>query len=361
MVTAFPIPRIRNLSRSKFVKNTYLLIARGVKTGSFTVFLSLSLAGFFPGVECLALASDRSNSILLAKSCLVRFATVAEAKARLAERDVYVKNLSAFERAAKIKKGGPVSTDEYLAFIQNQALEWSNADRKKLALVIAEVKPKLAKFANYLPERIRLIKTTGNDEGAAPYTRGASIVLPERFIRQSVNSLERLFYHELFHIASRGNPKLRDELYAIIGYEKCGPISLPDEMMPRRISNPDAPVIEHCIRVSKDGELRWCAPVLFSRKSKYDPKTGGTFFRYLQFRLMVIDRKTSKAILKDGKPILWNHQTVEGFFEQIGRNTDYVIHPEETLANNFIHLMSEKQNLKNPEIPKKIEAVLKLN
>jgi hypothetical protein len=74
---------------------------------------------------------------------------------------------------------------------------------------------------------------------------------------------------------------------------------------------------------------------------------------------MAIDRKTSKAILKDGKPILWNPYAVKGFFEQIGRNTNYVIHPEETLANNFIHLMMAKQDLKTPEIPYKIEAVLK--
>jgi hypothetical protein len=49
---------------------------------------------------------------------------------------------------------------------------------------------------------------------------------------------------------------------------------------------------------------------------------------------------------------------VEGFFEQIGRNTNYIIHPEETLANNFVHLMTAKQDLKNPEIPEKIEQLL---
>jgi hypothetical protein len=49
---------------------------------------------------------------------------------------------------------------------------------------------------------------------------------------------------------------------------------------------------------------------------------------------------------------------VEGFFEQIGRNTNYIIHPEETLANNFVHLMTGKQDLKNPEILEKIEAML---
>jgi hypothetical protein len=129
-------------------------------------------------------------------------------------------------------------------------------------------------------------------------------------------------------------------------------------MMPRRISNPDAPVVEHCIRVSKDGEPLWCAPVLFSRTPKYEPKTGGTFFRYLEFRLMVIDRKSAKATLKDGKPLLLKPDAVEGFYEQIGRNTGYIIHPEETLANNFVHLMTGRHGLKNPEIPEQIEKLL---
>ena len=294
----------------------------------------------------------------LAKGCSVHFATVDEAKVHLAKGDIYIKGLSPFERAAKIKQAGPVSTGQYIEFIQSQTLEWDDADKTTLREVIAAAKLKLGKFANHLPRRIDLIKTTGNDEGAAPYTRGTSIVLPRRTTRQSAKDLERLFYHELFHIISRGNPKLRNELYRIIGYEKCGTVSLPGDMMPRRISNPDAPVVEHCIRVSKDDESHWCAPVLFSRTPKYNPETGGTFFRYLEFRLMAIDRKTSKAILKDGKPILLEPDAVEGFFEQIGRNTNYIIHPEETLANNFVHLMTAKQDLKNPEIPENIEAIL---
>jgi len=73
---------------------------------------------------------------------------------------------------------------------------------------------------------------------------------------------------------------------------------------------------------------------------------------------MRIDRKSAKATLKNGKPVFFKPDEVEGFFEQIGRNTGYIIHPEETLANNFVHLMTGKQDLKNPEIPKKIEAIL---
>ena len=309
-----------------------------------------------------ALGQAEGNAELtLAKDCQVHFATVAEARVHLAKRDVYIEGLSPFERAAKIKKAGPVSTGQFIEFIQGQALEWDAADKAKLREVIAAAKPKLAKFAKHLPNRIDLIKTTGNDEGGAPYTRGTSIILPKRRAGQSAKGLERLFYHELFHIISRRNIRLRDELYKVIGYEKCGMVSLPGDMMPRRISNPDAPVVEHCIRVSKDGVSHWVAPVLFSRTAKYDPETGGTFFRYLEFRLMVIDRKTAKATLKDGKPLLLKPDAVEGFYEQIGRNTGYIIHPEETLANNFVHLMLKRQKLANPEIPGKIEALLLAN
>ena len=305
--------------------------------------------------------TEAKADLPLAKGCSVHFATVAEAKERLGMQDVYIKGLSPFERAAKIKQAGPVSTDQYIDFIQNQAIEWTDEDKAKLREVVAAAKPKLARFAKHLPRRIDLIKTTGNDEGGAPYTRGTSIILPKRRTGQSAKGLERLFYHELFHIISRGNPTLRDELYKVIGYKKCGVVSLPGEMMPRRISNPDAPVVEHCIRVSKDGEPLWCAPVLFSRTAKYDPETDGTFFRYLEFRLMVIDRKPAKATLKDGKPLLLKPDAVEGFYEQIGRNTGYIIHPEETLANNFVHLMLKRQKLANPEIPGKIEALLLAN
>ena len=129
-------------------------------------------------------------------------------------------------------------------------------------------------------------------------------------------------------------------------------------MMPRRISNPDAPVVEHCIKITEGGKSHWVAPVLFSRIPEYDPKIGGTFFRYLEMRLMAIDRDSAKPILRDDKPVLFRPREVQGFFEQIGNNTNYILHPEETLANNFVFLITKKQDLPNPEIPEKIKNVL---
>ena len=301
--------------------------------------------------------AESSKEIPLTKKCTIQFASVNEAKDLLAIRDVYIQGMSPFERAAKIKKTGPISTDEYIKFIQDQAVEWSKEDKIKLSEVIDKAKIKLGYLANQLPNNITFIKTTGEDEGGAPYTRGNSIVLPKRQIGQSAKSLERLFYHELFHIISRNNNKLRDELYSIIGFKPCGVVKLPDDMMPIRISNPDAPIIEHCIRISVADKKYWAAPVLFSRIPKYNPETGNTFFRYLEFRLMPIDIKTAKPILNNKKPTLLKPDQVGGFFEQIGKNTSYILHPEETLANNFVFLITGKTDLQNPEIPKKIKIV----
>ena len=231
----------------------------------------------------------------------------------MAKHDAYIKGLSPFERAAKILKAGPVSTEEYIDFIGAQTLEWDENDKAKLKKIIQIASSKLAPYARHIPPYIYLIKTTGKDEGAAPYTRGISIVLPNRTVRQSTKGLERLFYHELFHIISRNNTQLRDELYALIGFNPCGVVSLPDDLMPRRISNPDAPVVEHCIRVTENDMPHWVAPVLFSRIPEYDPKVGGTFFRYLEMRLMAIDRDTAKPILRDDKPVMFQPREVEDF------------------------------------------------
>ena len=93
-------------------------------------------------------------------------------------------------------------------------------------------------------------------------------------------------------------------------------------------------------------------PILYARTPKYDPKKGGEFFDYLQFRLALVSPDAgpgSKARFVDVRE-------VQGFFEQIGQNTDYIIHPEEILAENFSLLFVESSPVPTPAIP---AAVLK--
>ena len=58
-------------------------------------------------------------------------------------------------------------------------------------------------------------------------------------------------------------------------------------------------------------------------------------------------------------PILLEPQQTASFMEQIGKNTGYIIHPDEILADNFIQLVKENKKLPSPKIVEQMQSVLK--
>jgi hypothetical protein len=66
----------------------------------------------------------------------------------------------------------------------------------------------------------------------------------------------------------------------------------------------------------------------------------------------------SKVVFENSTPKLVGLQAVTGFFEQVGRNTQYIIHPEEIVADNFTVLILGEQNVPSPEVLEKIRKVL---
>ena len=47
-----------------------------------------------------------------------------------------------------------------------------------------------------------------------------------------------------------------------------------------------------------------------------------------------------------------------GFYEKVGKNTQYIIHPEEILADNFALVISGETEFATPEIPAAILQVM---
>ncbi len=45
--------------------------------------------------------------------------------------------------------------------------------------------------------------------------------------------------------------------------------------------------------------------------------------------------------------------------EQIGKNTNYIIHPDEVLADNFSYFITKRPNLPQPDLIEKIEQAIK--
>ena len=289
------------------------------------------------------------------------FSSVAKGKELLVVRDEFIKQLSPFDRSARLKVSTDVTEKEFLDFISRQVLPWQVDEQKKFLRAIKRIELELTKFCLNFPNTIYLIKTTGKEEGDAAYTRGQAIIIPQNRLDSSQERFNHLIAHELFHILSRYQEELRDQLYQLIGFKKHNKHFFPTELEDQKITNPDAPMNLHWIQIEFKDKPFWAAPILFSKTKRYDSEQEHSFFQYLEFRLLLISATSRKLPL-----ILDKHafemvkiEEVSGFFDQIGRNTQYVIHPEEIIAENFAFIVLGKNQLPSSIILEKIRVLLK--
>jgi len=289
------------------------------------------------------------------------FATLEQGREILTARDTYITEMSPFDRSCRMKTGKDITQETFLDFISSNVLSWEEGDRELLGPVLAVMESRLKDFASFLPEKIYLVKTTGHEEGGAAYTRGGAIVIPRAMVGTDRVTLCKLLSHELFHIIIRLDPRLRDELYETIGFRKCPPFEFPKTLKDRRITNPDSPVNEHCISVKVGEQRLFVLPILYSRVERYDRAHSEHIFDYLQLAFLGVARDNGPGRkptpLKGAKPELYDESEMSDFFEQVGRNTDYIIHPEEILADNFSYLFFGVTELESPEVVKKMERV----
>jgi len=310
---------------------------------------------------CILLANpvNGDNGVSLASGIEVSFFGYKNGAAFLSKPDDFVKTLSPFDRASRLQVSRIVGQAEFLKYVSAQALEWDKAEIAKINALLKKLRPHITGLKLPWPKTIHLIKTTGKEEGNAAYTRRNAIILPADKLKQKNEKLERLLVHELFHVLSRANPALSTQLYEIIGYEAVPSLKFPEELLSRKLTNPDAPSSRHAIEVGHKGRKVKVAPILYARTEKYDENQGGAFFRYLIFRLLILDAENLSKAKRDGdgKLILLKPTEAGGFQEKIGRNTGYIIHPEETMADNFVFLILGKKNLPNPEIVQAMKKV----
>jgi hypothetical protein len=301
-----------------------------------------------------------SPDVPLAGEIAVHFATAEEGAAILSAEDDFTRSLSRFDLQCRLQTGNNVRLADWRKFASAEVRDWSDEQAKPVIESLARLRPRLEKLRLTLPKTISLVHTTGKEEAGAAYTRGSAIVLPDKVLAYTPMQLDKLLVHELFHVLSRNNPALRRDLYAIVGFRLCPPIDLPGDLADRRITNPDAPLVDCLIELADGGRTYVGAPVLYANATQYDAHQGGSLFRYLTFRLLVVEQQSGqwRPVLKDGKSVVIDPKTAPGFFEQVGKNTNYIIHPDEILADNFVHLVMENKELVTPRIVDEMAKVL---
>lgn len=317
---------------------------------------------------------------------VIRFATRDEGIQSLTRRDRFVNALSRFDLQSRMMTDRDVTVDDYLKVVAGHCQGWSDAELERLVPVVKTAAEKLRPFQLPLPATVRLVNTDGKEEGGAAYCRMNTIVLPDtKIARASDASLEQLLLHELFHVLSSHNPALRKRLYELIGFQVVEPIVLPEAWRERKITNPDAPLLDCVIRLEIDPQNRdeqqddaqqdeaskndlqndaqrsiMAVPLLYAEPDRYDIERGGSFFSYLRFRLMQVERADGawRPRLNDGEPILFDHRRLKSFHEQIGRNTGYIIHPDEILADNFVLLVTDQEKVPTPRLLAQMRELL---
>ncbi|MFX1385475.1 MAG: hypothetical protein ACFFBP_23915 [Promethearchaeota archaeon] len=282
------------------------------------------------------------------------FLNKLEARSVLTTRDEFILSLSPFDRASRLKTESNVSQNTFLDYISKQVLDWGSFECAGVEAILESIISKLDQYTLKFPRKISIIKTTGKEEGNAAYCRGNAIVLPQSLINTPY-ALKNIITHELFHIFSKNDPEIRSELYNVIGFFDCPELEFPEELRGLKITNPDAPLINCYL---EDNELK-VMPILYSNEP-YNLKKRGEFFDYLEFRLLGVDirNECSTPIYKNGKLQLFHPDDIQSYVQKIGLNTDYIIHPEEILAENFVLLLNNSMYVRSPEILENINNVL---
>jgi hypothetical protein len=268
----------------------------------------------------------------------------------LARRDEYTAELQPREIAIRAQDAGASDWQAVADAYRADVMTWTDDQKAAMRDALSDLEERIAIVAPLLPEEVLLVLAGQVVEGGLPHTRSNAIIFAGGQIPLQENSLKGLILHELHHVLSRKESGLQDDYFALIGYEPCR-FEEPEALRAVRLTNPDAPVNRHFVPVEMEG-ADGVIPFLHTTRD-YDGE--GRLPDYFGFGLLpvTVEAGTCTAAAETTGDLL-EPQDVPAFMQAIGGNTGYVIHPEETLSDNFTFWMMEVENRPNPEI---IEAV----
>ncbi|MDH4128744.1 MAG: hypothetical protein OEV44_08335 [Spirochaetota bacterium] len=267
------------------------------------------------------------------------------------------------------------SRSRFKEFVQDSVMDWT-LEEKKALLRVLNLCYYICNSAvpGFIPTKWRFIKTSGKEDSGFFYTRGDCIIVPQNELdkllkdKKYIKTFIEVIIHETFHVYSKLNQDKRKLLYEIIGFKKDLEVELGSFLLERKLTNPDGSDYSYRITIQNHNGLKMQAIIMIL--SKYDSyqKGNNNVLNYLTVSLFEVSLQNGKwkvVLDKNGavKPI--DPNKAKGFYEQIGRNTGYIIHPDEILADNVMIYFLWKNGLKNvkeiddTKLLERIEKVLK--
>jgi hypothetical protein len=306
--------------------------------------LSLILLYFF-----CANCSEKSDIIVLdVKQLYALNGDSAKYHLTKDQEEGFFENINKNEVALQMKSP-PVDGEErtqmiqrYKQFLEQDVRDFNSADIDYINKVFVDLykNPRLQELN--MPDSLLLIKVAGTHYGnSVYYTRENCIIIPENVLQDKDESaFSGVMLHEIFHIFSRYNPTIKKELYELIGFTSIPNLTFEPNLKRRIIYNPDGLDMNWSIELSQNQKDILACPLILSKEKPNYRKGLFPNFEFKLYELKQID-ENSMIVLSDasGNSTLNQTDIIKAYFDKIGTNTGYIIHPDEILADHFMMVM----------------------
>lgn len=279
----------------------------------------------------------------------LRFVQRGEASEILKTQDGVTNRWSQLDITVRLNdKNG--TKNELLEFVSKQTLDWERQEIDSTLMSENTFNNAIREKGLNLkfPKEVRILKTTMFEEGgAAAYTRDSYIVFSS-----NINNRDLILAHEIFHVLTRSNPEFRKKMYALIGFNILPEeVQFPQKFRDILYTNPDVIRNDSYATFTINGEKTDCVMVICMSK----PYEEGSIFDNIDVRLVAVDKENCKAIEKDGEVVTYSLSEATDFLDKVGKNTSYVLDPEEILAENFCYMITNHKDIQTPELIEKME------
>ncbi len=289
-----------------------------------------------------------------------RFADAKECTELLLSNEDYYSNLTKTDLEYRMQKKN-ATLEELLDFTKTQTRAFSKKEKKAIDTTMDIIEKTCIENGYHLPriDNIVFCKTTMAEEcNAGAYTHGTEIYLGElslmlsSFMDPKENySFIQLVAHELFHCLTRNDSEFRKAMYEILGFTVTGKdYDFPQSTKDKIYSNPDVGHHDSYAAFEINGEKKDC--VVIVSVDKPFKNRGDNFFDHMYTGLVPVDQLD----------VIYKSNEASNFWDIFGKNTNYVIDPEETMADNFSFTIVyglKGKKYPSPKIIKAIDAYLK--
>ncbi len=266
--------------------------------------------------------------------------------------------ITAVDAAIQMKKAFPttVSKDEvvseYKGFLQRDV---SNFTKEESEFIVKTMNQAFQLCQNvsdkFFPNEILLIKSHGKAYGDDTYyTRENCIIIPKQALaKRNSEEFLKVILHEISHIVTRTRPTIKAQLYALIGFKKlANSLIINDSLSQRLLTNPDGVEQSWATILTATGNKSvFAIPLLYAKNNTWSEKQpefiDNMGWNYFEIEPSADAKSLVVMTRGDKQQSTLDTKGINEMFQQ-NYNTQYIIHPDEIIADNFAILMLSDKN-----------------